>query len=194
MDCREDDNHVFRLAADQTDDRINEAVSKFRTTTAFGSHVRPRLALVGPRRSGKTTMAYLAVKALVFDYVAAETWDSTFVFVVNWARLLAHASSETATFYTRFVALAIRQLKAQRPSLVCLRLVVACMQWNNRATCRVQATWFPASPQSHNPHLPCPPSPFPPLLCDPPHSYFLHLPRTCCRRRRCRTWRHTSAG
>ncbi|KAF0852339.1 putative mitochondrial protein [Andalucia godoyi] len=75
------------------------------------------VAVLGPRRSGKTTLVYLLCRLAARLFLNNGQWKKVFVFSVNWSHLLQMDKSMEA-FYYRFVDTLFASLCKQKASLV----------------------------------------------------------------------------
>jgi hypothetical protein len=98
--------HVLRSVAER----------QLRIVNDTHSMATVRAAVIGPRRSGKTTLIYMFVKLLLRHLLSNGQWKRVFMFSVNWSHLLAQNTS-LEQFYYRFTELLVNHLCKQRVSL-----------------------------------------------------------------------------
>ena len=77
------------------------------------SHVF-RIAVCGPRQSGKSTLIGVLAREAIVDMLASGDWKSTFVFPLDLS-LISHLLSDVKAFYKAMVQLTFQALAVQRP-------------------------------------------------------------------------------
>lgn len=99
---------------DPTTMQACEFFSKHRSTfTGMGSYVF-KSAIIGPRKSGKTTVLANFVDQYFSEIAASQSWKNTFVFVAD-LKLFPPLFSDPKKMYRVFVTLILNALAHQRP-------------------------------------------------------------------------------
>jgi hypothetical protein len=93
-----------------------------------GSGYRLHLAIVGPRNSGKSTFLRVLSEEILVDLILTEEWKKTFVFLLDFASLVA-SIDDAVVLYRTIVSLTFRQCHWQAPHLIPhLRMIQECFE------------------------------------------------------------------
>jgi hypothetical protein len=95
---------------------VRDVIARHRFTFAGGELYRVRVAISGPRESGKSQLLMAFADELLLEFARNGLWKRTFFVFLN-LRLFSPFLSNMADFYTAIVDLTVQNLAWQRPFL-----------------------------------------------------------------------------